>query len=79
MIYSPYRVFTLLLSNVWALKTFSQILLSMYFLKILVFIILDRSKCRAHLDINQAYFKVQKDAKQNFCTCEDPIWAVNYN
>ena len=27
---------------------------------------------------NQAYLYVQKDAKQNFGTSEDPIWAVNY-
>ena len=26
----------------------------------------------------QAYLYVQKDAKNFFGTCEDPIWAINY-
>ena len=50
-------------------------------MQFLNFIFFDRSKCRAHYGMKSSIpmeYGVQKDAKQNFGTCEDPIWAVSY-
>ena len=61
-------------------STVSQVLCSKQFLKNMILISLDRSKCTAHSDmLSSIPMEFKNDAEQNFDTYEYPKWAINYS